>query len=324
MAQACRQANCTVAQTGICLLNNDPAKCPERLATGSPVDVSSSLASLPTPQTRPTFPPGLALSLAEAATLMGGRYCRIIGILGPPDAGKTAALVSLYLLLAHNKLRGYEFRDSLSLMGLEEISRGARRWNPSDPPGQLTVHTEGPDERAAGFIHLRVLKTASDESTDLFFSDLPGEWSNDLIDTNRTDRLSFLRSADVVWGMVDGSELASEKRQVVLHRTTLLLQRLAAMLSPTVPPVYLVISRRDKGELHERTFASLNSEAGRLKVKLRILHIASFSEDDTIAPGAGLAELLDAVIDTHVTASPFWPDTEVAHNRRVLAFRYRP
>ena len=30
MPNECRQENCTVAETGTCLLNNDPATCPNR------------------------------------------------------------------------------------------------------------------------------------------------------------------------------------------------------------------------------------------------------------------------------------------------------
>ena len=60
---------------------------------------------------------------------MAQRYVRLVAILGEPAAGKTACLVSLYLLLARGRLEGFAFADSTTLRGFEEISRGARRWN---------------------------------------------------------------------------------------------------------------------------------------------------------------------------------------------------
>src|SRR3546814_773327 len=187
---------------------------------------------------------------------MTNQYCRLVGILGAPDAGKTAVLVCLYLLLASQKLAGYEFRNSGTLLAFEEISRGARRWKQGDSPGEMTQHTEARDERAAGFLHFRLVRTETNDVADILFPDLPGEWSTSLIDLNRSDRLDFLRSADVIWIMIDGVELAERTtRQTALHRTGLLLQRIRTMLGPNLRPIRLVISRRDK----DRKSTRLNS-----------------------------------------------------------------
>ena len=61
---------------------------------------------------------------------MGERYVHLVGILGEPNAGKTGCLVSLYLSVTQRCLDGISFADSSTLMGFEEISQGARRWNP--------------------------------------------------------------------------------------------------------------------------------------------------------------------------------------------------
>src|SRR5206468_4014081 len=110
------------------------------------------------------------------------------------DAGKTAALVSLYLLVSRDKLGGRHFADSRSLMGFDQISHGARRWNEGALPDQLTVHTELGDDRSAGFLHLR-LRSDDGETVDILLPDLPGEWTAALIDSNRVDRLEFLKTA---------------------------------------------------------------------------------------------------------------------------------
>lgn len=327
MADGCKEKDCTVAQTGICLLNNDPKSCPQRIASEitTGVDVAAELGALAKPAQNPTFPATLALSLADASTLMAGQYCRLIGILGPPDAGKTALLVCVYLLLAGGKLAGFEFRNSGSLMALEEISRGARRWKAGDPPGTLTQHTEAKDERAAGFLHFRLAQREDGEVVDILFPDLPGEWSTSLIDRNRSDRLDFLRSADAIWIMLDGLELTERsKRQTALHRTGLLLQRVRALFVDGVPPVHLVISRRDKGELAPQNYHTLVEEAARLGIVLSVSQIASFSEDDAVAPGAGIPELLTTVSDTIARNVETWPAAGEADSRRqMLRFRKR-
>src|SRR3546814_8878527 len=94
----------SVAQTGICLLNNDPKSCPQRIEEEIAPDISSEIGDLSPPAENPTFPPSLALSLSDTSALMTNQYCRLVGILGAPDAGKTAVLVCLYLLLASQKL----------------------------------------------------------------------------------------------------------------------------------------------------------------------------------------------------------------------------
>ncbi|MEH2469277.1 hypothetical protein V1281_001472 [Nitrobacteraceae bacterium AZCC 2161] len=88
---------------------------------------------------------------------MAERYCTLIGILGDPDSGKTAALVSLYLIASYTQHEGFGFADCRSLMAFNDISQRARHWNEGAPPDQMTVHTEAPDERTAGFLHLRLL-----------------------------------------------------------------------------------------------------------------------------------------------------------------------
>jgi hypothetical protein len=327
MADRCKEKDCTVGQTGLCLLNNDPKNCPQRIAseTTTGLDVAAALGDLAKPAQNPTFPGVLALSLADASTLMSGRYCRLVGILGPPDAGKTALLVCVYLLLASDKLAGFEFRNSSSLMALEEISRGARRWKVGDPPGALTQHTQAKGEREAGFLHFRLAQREGGEVVDILFPDLPGEWSTSLIDSNRSDRLDFLRSADVIWVMLDGLELTERsKRQTALHRIALLLQRVRTLFVDTVPPVRLVISRRDKGELAPHNYQTLVEEAARLGIVLSVSQIASFSEDDAVAPGAGISELLTTVFDTIAQNVETWPVTSSAADaRQMLRFRKR-
>lgn len=322
MVALCTQQNCTVGETGTCLLENDPKTCPKRIAA---LSIDPQIApQLSEPQQRPRFPLSLTLTPERTRELMGDRYCWIVGILGAPDAGKTAVLVSSYLLISRARLAGFEFADSRSLRALDEISQAARRWNEGNIPDQLTVHTELSDDRTAGFLHLRLRSAGSTEPIDVLLPDLPGEWSTALVDTSRADRLQFLKAADVVWLMVDGVQLsAPATRQLALHRTKLLMQRLAALVAPP-PPVILVVTRRDRRSgLDQAIATSLNAEADELGLSIEIAEIASFADDGEVAPGTGIAELIAASISTNVVSTQeFWPTGRGATNDGRAIMRY--
>jgi hypothetical protein len=324
----CPRSECTVAETGRCILNNDPATCPERagLPTQEPalteIGHASSAPPLEAPAERPRFPHSLSFSPDDIRGVTGGRYHFLAGVLGSPKAGKTALLVSLYLLAANNKLDGYQIADSHTLMGLDEISRGARRWNEGQIPDEMTIHTELADERTPGFLHLRLKRIVDRKVLDLLMPDLPGEWSDALIDHKRIDRLSFLKSSDVLWVTVDGADLV-QARQQVLHRTQLLFQRIKKFLGDQSPKILLVISHLDRGEPEVRSVKALHDEADRLGLQLLITNVASFSDVDAVSPGTGLLELLARTFDKATSEeTTFWPMNTRSHYGRFIG-RFR-
>jgi hypothetical protein len=125
--------------------------------------------------------------------------------------------------------------------------------------------------------------------------------------------------------MLDGLELTERsKRQTALHRAVLLLQRVRALFVRPIPPVRLVISRRDKGELVPQNYQTLVEEAASLGIVLSVSQIASFSEVDAVAPGAGIPELLSTVSDTIAQNFETWPAVDAASDsRQMLRFRRR-
>jgi len=314
---SCRNSECTVAQTGICLLNNAPDECPNRMlgseAKGG-LDPSGMLGEpvLAAPKDTPRFPPSAALGVEDVRAIMGGSYGRIIGVLGAPDSGKTACLVSLYLLLAHDRVDGLTFADSKSLMAFDELSRGARRWRGATPE-QMTAHTELGDDRSAGFLHLKLLRQSDGTRLNLFIPDLPGEWSTSLIDSNRADRLEFLRGAYAIWIMVDGRSLADRlQRRSAIHRASLLIDRIVALCVPAIPTVRLVITRFDQGQPGEATLQELRDHASQLGVDLAISNIASFSESADIPAGTGIADLVTQTLARPCYDDEFWPAGPIA------------
>ena len=123
-------------------------------------------------------------------------------------------------------------------------------------PEQMTAHTELRDGRSAGFLHFKLNRKSDCTRLHLLIPDLPGEWSTDLIDNNRTDRVKFLRAADAIWVMVNGQTLIEKDQRLdTIHRTSLLIDRIAEFFSPDVPTVRLVVTHLDLGKPRRREFA---------------------------------------------------------------------
>lgn len=316
----CKVSDCLYSQTGFCIRNNDPLVCEERLASLQISDVKEVILAEPvlqTPATIRQLKSSLTMSLTNVKELQESRYCKLVGILGIPSSGKTASLVSLYLLLAKNKLNGFEFLDSRSIMAFEDICVGARKWKETELPNQLTVHTELSDIRTAGFLHLRLNCLAAKQAIDILLTDLPGEWTNDLIDSNRKDRFDFLKSADRVWIMVNGLDLHTPKeRHHTIHRVETLIQRLQAFLGEQMADVVLVVTHTDSA-VHAGKYLNhfITDRVNGFSIK--VLEIASFSTQEGIEPGTGISQLIqDLVNGRPVKKPPFWPSGSMNSNDR--------
>ncbi|MBX8547377.1 hypothetical protein K5D53_22375 [Pseudomonas cichorii] len=264
-------------------------------------------AVLDTPDETPSFPPSMALGLHTVDEMMASRYGTIVGILGDPESGKTACLVSLYLLVSHARLSGWSFADSRSLLAFEEIARGARRWQDGEPPDQMTVHTELSDDRQPGLLHLRLRRDEDAVTFDLFLPDLPGEWTKDLIKTDDTERFGFMKSADVIWLMTDGRALIKKQgRQGAIHRLNLLVGRLTKLFNDCVPRLILVPTHRDHGEVPSVAVNQIRKDTAKLGLPFEIVPVASFSNDeDVIQPGYGLSDLINATVRGACERLPF-------------------
>jgi hypothetical protein len=342
---ACRLSECTFNVTGQCVLNRPVEQCSNRTVPGEPTDriteghrtenvggaprtvinerLSPDVGSavLKGPDETPRLPPSLAMGFAEARSLMTRRHTTMVGILGLPNSGKTACLVSTYLLLSKGGLEGYDYADSASLMALEQISRGSRQWTKGDEPGQLTTHTEMVDDRQAGFLHLRLRRRSDGRFFDLLLPDLPGEWSRALIDKADSQRFAFLGSASVIWLMVDGRPFANQKTKgYATYRAEMLVERLSAILPAPKPRVILVPSWRDIGEFPADAYSRIREEGCKHGLAISIASIASFSFGD-LPPGFGVASLIDMTLNHDRSAPDFWPDNRRPGMRTLGCFR---
>lgn len=308
----CNNHDCTFGETGICVLDHQPDSCPHRISESAAdlVDESSNAGEPAIQSVREyrSFKPNGALGIDEIRGLMRDEYCHVVGILGEPDSGKTAYLVSLYLLLSRNGLDGFTYADSRSLMALDELSRGARSWD-AGMPEQMTSHTVRGDGRSVGFLHLKIVRQSDRSRINMLIPDLPGEWTTSLIDGNRTDRLSFLKSAEEIWIMVDGRCLANDnRRHHTIHRTNLLVDRLVAFLDSAAPALRLVVSRRDLATPARNTLEQIINRGALYNITITVHPIASFSENPKTNAGTGFAELITSTFTVPSTEEQFWPD----------------
>lgn len=343
----CKDANCTFNLTKVCVRGNPPDECSyrslatesEAAADGTELESSEQVgddsisddtrllnigsAVLESPSEVPTLPPSRTLDINQANAMMAARQTCMIGIVGLPGAGKTACLVSAYLLLAKGEFEGFSFADSATLRAFEEIARGSRMWVKGNPPEQITAHTTLSNDREAGFLHLRLRRDSDGKLFDLLLPDLPGEWSKELIDLNNGERLAFLKSSSVIWFMVDGRQFANDGAVAYArYRAGLLIERLAELLGEHRPRILLVPTWQDAGTFPAAEVEGLSEIAKRSGFDIEMAPIASFSWNAAVQPGEGVAKLVERSICPPKRTGVFWPVTQAEQDdRALLAFR---
>ncbi|WP_273163640.1 TRAFAC clade GTPase domain-containing protein [Massilia timonae] len=351
MRGPCTNENCTFNSTNSCVVGNPPEECSYRPVIGDSDDpdfegdsheakdiddeaalsIDSGLglggAVLSAPdEDLPTFPASRTLGIPQANAMMESRPTCLVGIVGLAGAGKTAVLVSAYLMLAKGQFEGFSYADSETLRAFEEIARASRTWNKGNPPEQITSHTTLSNDREAGFLHLRLHSDTDGRLFDILLPDLPGEWSRALIDRSDEDRLSFLGAASVIWLMVDGRQFADDGRVAAArYRARLLIERLANLLETRRPNIIIVPTWQDKQPFPQEEADLLASYAAEFGFEVDTVPIASFSLNHDMEPGYGISKLFANSLAARPGPPEFWPETEYnSEDRRMAAFRRKP
>ncbi|RUU38047.1 hypothetical protein EOC93_23625 [Mesorhizobium sp. M6A.T.Ce.TU.002.03.1.1] len=352
MRGPCENSNCTFNATGSCVVGNSPEDCSHRpviengedddhedealdeaeveeandgadgsIATG----LGGAVLSAPDDDL-PTFPASRTLGIQQANAMMEDRPTCLVGIVGLAAAGKTAALVSAYLMLAQGQFEGFSYADSDTLRAFEEIARASRTWDRGNPPEQITSHTTLSNDREAGFLHLRLRRNSDDRLFDILLPDLPGEWSRALIDRTDEDRLNFLGAASVIWLMVDGRQFADDGRVAnARYRATLLIERLANLLGNRRPRIIVVPTWQDKQPFPQDEADRLAACGAGFGFDLETVPIASFSWNEEMDPGHGIPKLFAHSLAARPSPPEFWPETDRNDGgRQLAAFRRQP
>jgi hypothetical protein len=306
-----------VSATGICLLNKNPEACENFVAekadgvqtdaSGSPLPKTSDVSK--SRRAARTFHSGQELGTQDAAELMRSRYVHLVGILGCTDAGKTCFMSSLYLLASCCDLpKRYRFAGSLTLHGFEDRVRLLREWVPGAFPEKLADHTFLADVRNPSLLHIALKETTDDwRRIDLLLTDLPGEWTQRLIENAEAEkRFRFLHRADGIIIVIDGPSIVLD-RHGELFNAKLLLSRLAesVKLDRTIPMIIL-ISKCDKLErgLHP-DIQTLVDHGIKLGFAPEVISAAAFSSvPDRIANGTGVVAAMERIFASKFSIFP--------------------
>ena len=155
---------------------------------------------------------GYALGMSDLAILGGRGRPIVVGLIGPPDAGKTSLLAFLYMwLLDKGELPGWVFAGSWTLGGWESVVRYSR-WT-GEPPPSFPPHTSSTG-RVPGLLHL-CLRNGTGALRDVFFTDAPGEWFTQWAKSPEDESAAGARwvfqHADVLILLADSHALAASE-----------------------------------------------------------------------------------------------------------------
>lgn len=305
MGLVCTLAECTVAHTGKCLKSHSPVETCPNLSSEQGVSPSVVATQAPSLATTRTVYPGHELGIDQAEAIMSARYSHLIGVLGEVGTGKTCMLCSLYLLASCGQLAPqHRFAGSHTLPGYESRLRDYRKWPGPLLPDRITPHTELAHPRTPGFLHLAL--TASPEAPhvyDLLFTDLPGEWTSDLIKSARwAERLLFLRRADGLVLTFRANQIADkDTRHSQIQSARILLQRLRDSVGLVRDvPVVIGVTRCDLsgGTLPAAAYEIAATAQNLGFGNVATIAIASFSADPKVPSGLGLGDVLRALLTT--------------------------
>jgi hypothetical protein len=308
MQLACSQKDCTVAATGTCLLlHKPPESCPHAIVPAEsdarPPRGDTTFDEVFGEEIGRVFFSGFELGTSDAAEIMRARYGTVIAVLGQYDTGKTCFLASLYLMIA---CRGFGdelgFAGSLTLSGFEARARRLREWDNGVLPEQLVDHTTLADPRKPALLHMGLRKRGGDRQRyDLLISDLPGEWSTDLIkDVGVADRFAFLQRADGIVIALDGPMLNGTERHAAAQNARLLVSRLADTLDVDRSlPFVLMITKADEIGMEVPTIVgSIEQHAQQAGFAPKVMLVAAISRTPTkIKSGTGVMEVVEYVLD---------------------------
>ena len=334
MSLRCSYAGCLYAEERVCSRSGSSAPC--EYAHESEGDVLQELAhgdsnrdyqvELGAISAGNWIHTGQELGIDEAGELMGESYTHLISVLGEQDSGKTSLLLCLYFACACGQMDdiGLSFAGSLTLPGFEARSRSTRRWNELAPPNRMTERTSLGADRGGGFLHLDLVRNRSRQRLRVLLSDLPGEWTKNLIDSGRhADRLQFARRSDALLVMLDGSSLESpEARQVTLYRTETLLQRLPQVLGEDRPRLFFLVTRADIcTETVLPLLKGCEAIAETLGFRSSVHSICTFSQNPAFSSGYGILEVFNSILNE----APARPEPSIPRfNKRNRIFGWAP
>lgn len=188
---------------------------------------------------------GAALGTIDLAFLTGRSEPKLVGLVGPHNAGKTTLLGLFYQQVGRSGRAGdSRFAGSYSLEGWEAIAH-ALRWEGSVP--RFPLHTSSGTGRRPGLLHL-ALRNDRGLLSDVLFADSPGEWFQRwAVDAAAPDAEGarwLAERASAILVTADCEALSGPDRGQARSDATALLRRVASERRDR--PVALVWTKADK------------------------------------------------------------------------------
>lgn len=232
MSRHCTHEGCYADIT--CSLGHlDRADCEHWVETANAGDTPEEE---PIPQTSDIPWNGYALGTSDLTILGGRSHPLVIGLVGPPDSGKTSLLAFVYMwLLKYGGLKDWLFAGSWTLGGWESVVQYLR-WT-GEPPPSFPPHTSSSD-RYPGVLHV-TFRDPSGRLRDVLFTDAPGEWFTQWArvpgDETAMGARWVIEHADALLVLIDSAALADPKKLPHTRRATRdLLERIGAV-TPSLP-----------------------------------------------------------------------------------------
>lgn len=222
----CKQADC-YADTGCIFGELNPNDC-EHQAKGEDPETPSAL-----PDGDVIVPwHGSSLGLTELQFVASRQRPRVIGIVGPHNAGKTTFITSVYLMLFHGtRIPNKSFAGSFTLRGWESLANNLRYPTGAEP--MFPRHTPVTEDRVPGLLHI-AFRNATRRLEDVLFTDAPGEWFSNWAKDRNADNAAgarwIARHANAFLFFIDSEELAGANRGNARNLITSLAQRLADVI----------------------------------------------------------------------------------------------
>lgn len=300
--KTCSNEQCDYVINGKCVEGYTLEECPH-LAPMTMDDIEELIEAPVVRETARTssLDSGEALNTTDASALQRRFLSRVIGLVGPNNAGKTSLIASVYDLLQEGPIGGVGFAGSTTLIDFEKVCHDARAASRRGSP-----HTERTTVGAeATFFHLD-LRAERGDVVSLFLGDRSGEdYLAAADDVARADDFVELRRADTVTLLVNGEHLTgSEHRHEVRAVSPQLIEalveggairrhsRLAVVLTKNDAVIGSVNAERAKREFVEIVAAIAERHAAHLAEIRPFIIAASPKSISGVKRGHGVDELL--------------------------------
>ncbi len=245
--------------TTCALGHTNRADCEHWAGETQPSDEDQSSAVQDAPESTSDIPwNGYVMGTSDLAILGGRGRPAVVGLIGPPDSGKTSLLAYLYMwLLEHGTVAGWSFAGSWTLGGWESVVQYSR-WT-SEPPPSFPPHTSSAG-RHPGILHLALRSQSTGRLRDVLLTDAPGEWFSQWArvpgSTASEGARWVIEKADALLLLVDTGALADGGKLPSTRRATRdLMERVGAQASCTTAVVWT----KDDIEVTETVAATIEN-----------------------------------------------------------------